>query len=123
MATLPTTCPSCQGTVTVTKLRCDHCETQLDGAFDIPALLGLSADDLVFILRFVQASGSLKEMAKTYHCSYPTIRNRLDALVDRIGKLGVAPGQERRSILDALAKGTLSVAAAERKLRSLRSDA
>ena len=44
----------------------------------------LSEDDLVFIKRFVLASGSLKEMAAIYDISYPTVRLRLDRLIEKI---------------------------------------
>ena len=44
----------------------------------------LSDEDLAFIKRFVLASGSLKEMAAIYGVSYPTIRLRLDRLIEKI---------------------------------------
>ena len=44
---------------------------------------GLSDEDLAFIRRFVLASGSLKEMARIYGISYPTVRLRLDRLIDK----------------------------------------
>jgi hypothetical protein len=44
----------------------------------------LSEDDLAFIKRFVLASGSLKEMAAIYDISYPTVRLRLDRLIEKI---------------------------------------
>lgn len=48
---------------------------------------GLSEEDLGFIKRFVLASGSLKELAKVYGISYPTVRLRLDRLIDKIDLL------------------------------------
>ena len=45
---------------------------------------GLSEEDLAFIRRFVLASGSLKEMAEIYGISYPTVRLRLDRLIEKI---------------------------------------
>lgn len=44
----------------------------------------LSDEDLAFVKRFVLASGSLKEMAKAYGISYPTVRLRLDRLIQKI---------------------------------------
>ena len=44
----------------------------------------LSEDDLAFIKRFVLASGSLKELARSYGISYPTVRLRLDRLIEKI---------------------------------------
>lgn len=44
---------------------------------------GLSEEDLAFIRRFILASGSLKEMARIYGISYPTVRLRLDRLIEK----------------------------------------
>ena len=44
----------------------------------------LEDEDLAFIKRFVLFSGSLKELADAYHVSYPTLRLRLDRLIEKI---------------------------------------
>ena len=44
----------------------------------------LGEEDLAFVKRFVLASGSLKEMAKAYGISYPTVRLRLDRLIQKV---------------------------------------
>ena len=45
---------------------------------------GLAEEDLAFVKRFVLASGSLKELAGAYGISYPTVRLRLDRLIEKI---------------------------------------
>ena len=47
-------------------------------------LENLSDEDVSFIKRFVLASGSLKDLAKAYGISYPTVRLRLDRLIEKI---------------------------------------
>ena len=47
----------------------------------------LSEEDKAFIKRFVLNSGSLKEMAKLYGVTYPTIRLRLDRLIAKVETL------------------------------------
>ncbi len=44
----------------------------------------LKDEDLAFVKRFVLASGSLKAMAKAYGITYPTVRLRLDRLIEKI---------------------------------------
>ncbi|MBN2540304.1 MAG: DUF2089 family protein [Bacilli bacterium] len=44
----------------------------------------LEPEDLNFIRSFILASGSLKEIAKQYQVSYPTVRLRLDRLIQKI---------------------------------------
>ena len=45
---------------------------------------GLEEEDVAFIKRFILASGSLKEMAGQYGVTYPTVRLRLDRLIQKI---------------------------------------
>lgn len=47
-------------------------------------LAALSEEDLHFIRRFVLSSGSLKELARQYGISYPTVRIRLDSLIEKV---------------------------------------
>jgi hypothetical protein len=44
----------------------------------------LEDEDLIFIKKFLQASGSLKEIANQYGVTYPTVRLRLDRLIAKI---------------------------------------
>ncbi|WP_330369332.1 DUF2089 family protein [Metaclostridioides mangenotii] len=47
-------------------------------------LENLDDEDINFIKIFVTSSGSLKEVAKIYDVSYPTVRLRLDKLIQKI---------------------------------------
>jgi hypothetical protein len=44
----------------------------------------LSDEDKSFLKRFVLASGSLKAVAEEYGISYPTVRLRLDRLIEKV---------------------------------------
>ncbi len=44
----------------------------------------LEEEDLAFIKRFILCSGSLKDLANAYGVSYPTLRLRLDRLIEKI---------------------------------------
>lgn len=47
-------------------------------------MVNLDDEDVSFIKRFLLASGSLKEMARQYEVTYPTVRLRLDKLIQKI---------------------------------------
>ncbi len=47
-------------------------------------MANLDDEDLSFIKNFIMASGSLKEIAKQYEVTYPTVRLRLDRLIQKI---------------------------------------
>ncbi len=81
---LPVSCPSCQAHLKVKSLKCDSCETEVTGLYDLPLLARLSESDQQFILRFVKNSGSLKEMAAEMKLSYPTVRNLLNDIIERV---------------------------------------
>lgn len=52
---------------------------------DVPNwILSLEREDIEFIKNIVINSGSLKELAKFYDVSYPTVRSRLDKLIQKI---------------------------------------
>ena len=86
----------------------------------VPAwFLHLDDEDHQFIKRLILASGSLKELAASYGVSYPTIRLRLDRLIERVRTLdSVAeddPFQARVRLL--VTSGELSARAAKELLR------
>lgn len=51
-------------------------------------LTDLSSADIAFIKQFILASGSLREIAKIYDISYPTVRSRLNQLIEKIQSSG-----------------------------------
>lgn len=44
----------------------------------------LDEEDIAFIRNFILASGSLKEIAKQYDVTYPTVRLRIDKIIQKI---------------------------------------
>ncbi len=85
---------------------------------------GLSEEDLAFIRRFVLASGSLKEMAEIYGISYPTVRLRLDRLIEKIKLLtSDAVGSEFERLLRIeYAQGKLDLGTMKRLLKAHKED-
>lgn len=47
-------------------------------------LVDMDGKDLTFIKEFLLSSGSLKKMAEVYSVSYPTVRHRLDQIIQKI---------------------------------------
>lgn len=47
-------------------------------------MINLDEEDMSFIKKFLLASGSLKEIANQYGVTYPTVRLRLDKLIQKI---------------------------------------
>lgn len=84
---LPIQCPSCENALSVTQLSCGKCSTIVSGNYSLPLLLQISEEEQNFILQFFMTSGSLKEMASQMGNSYPTVRNKLDDIIQKINVL------------------------------------
>ncbi len=59
----------------------------VEGRFGLPLLARLTEEEQAFVRTLVLCGGSLKDVAKAYGLSYPTVRNRLDAVIARIKEL------------------------------------
>ena len=84
---LPVNCPSCESELSVTELSCPACLTRVSGNYLLPLLLQIPEEEQQFILDFFLSSGSLKEMANQMGKSYPTVRNKLDDIIEKIKSL------------------------------------
>lgn len=84
---LPIYCPSCDGELKVKQLSCDNCGTAIAGDYSLPLFLKLNKEEQEFIMDFFLASGSIKEMAKQAQTSYPTMRNKMDEMIEKIKKM------------------------------------
>ncbi len=79
----------------------------------------LSDSELDLLLELVLASGSLKQMASHYGVSYPTIRSRLDRLIQRVKQLQEdrPPDPMAHKLADLVETGQLLPSAGHELLR------
>ncbi|MDT0293329.1 DUF2089 family protein [Mesonia ostreae] len=87
MKKLPVKCPSCAKSLKVSQLSCEACDTIISGSFDLPVLANLPREDQQFILDFMLSGGSLKKMATQLNKSYPTVRNMLDEIIEKLNQI------------------------------------
>ena len=83
-------------------------------------LLSLNEEQLDLVMQLVLASGSLKDLARVYQVSYPTIRLRVDRLIERVQKIVAnTPTDPITELLaDLVERGEITVSAA-RSVRDL----
>ncbi|WP_263359209.1 DUF2089 domain-containing protein [Acidicapsa ligni] len=74
-------------------------------------LCQLPEEDLDFVLQFVLSSGSLKEMARLYSVSYPTIRTTLDHVITNLQQRvdGAPPDPMTNLLADLVERGELKI--------------
>jgi hypothetical protein len=77
-------------------------------------LAALPREDLDLIAELVLRSGSLKDLAAEYGVSYPTIRGRLDKVIERLAaaKNGKAPDPLSEALASMVERGELSASGA-----------
>lgn len=109
----------CNKPMQVQKLKCPSCDITVEGRFSISRLAQLDTEQQEFIERFILASGSLKEVAKEMNISYPTVRSKLDKVIDTL-KYSIEQEEKRRKeILDAVEQGKISAEKAAELLRGI----
>lgn len=101
-------CANCGNPMEVVRLHCGECDLTLDGRFEISALGQLPPEDQVFVVAFVRHHGSLKKMESLFDISYPTVKNRLNAIAARLDRGFEAP-PANSEVLEKLARGEISV--------------
>jgi hypothetical protein len=83
----------------------------IEGAFELPALAQLAAEDQVFVAAFVRSHGSIKQMEKYFGVSYPTIKNRLNRIGARLPAVEIeAPAEapDLSALLDGIERGEIT---------------
>ena len=110
-------CPSCDTLMQLERLRCPGCQTTVEGSFRWPRLSRLMTADQELVELLILASGSLKDVAKKLAISYPTIRRRLDELIQRLEGELKADEAYRKQLLREVASGKRTAAEATRLMQ------
>ncbi len=135
------TCPVCEGELAITRLHCRSCGTALEGEFGVGRFGRLSREQLALLESFLRSRGNLKDLERELGISYPTVRGRVESLLRALGLAdGDSPAatdedepasadapnpttdkaaEERRSILERLARREISADDAATALRGL----
>ena len=101
-------CPDCDKAMKLTAATCAVCGLKLEGDFEVSALGRLSEEDQVFVVAFLRHHGSIRQMERILGISYPTVKNRLRAIVDRLDETFAAP-RPNALVLEQLSRGEITV--------------
>ena len=105
---VPANCPVCGGSYVVTQLQCDGCKSRLEGQFGTGKLSSLSGEQTAFVEVFLSCRGNIKEVEKVLGISYPTVRSRLDEVLETMG-FAIRRKDEKADVLEALSRGEISI--------------
>jgi hypothetical protein len=123
------TCPVCEGELQVSRLRCTTCGTAIEGQFSVGRFGRLSREQMYLLESFLRARGNLRDMERELGISYPTVRNRVEALVRALGladdsappvpatPVDTGEAALRRDVLERLARHEITAEQAAAELR------
>lgn len=113
-------CPVCHDPLEVRRLECVNCGTAVEGRFAQSKFDRLTPEQQEFVEVFLLARGNIKEVERVLGISYPTVRNRLDGVLEAMGHKVErdAPSSDRRAeVLAALDRGEITAAEAIKMLK------
>jgi hypothetical protein len=87
----------------VSKMTCHACQVSVEADFPSTRLANLPLEHQRFIEIFLLAGGNLKQIAEQAGVSYPTVRSRLDKVIESLRQEIARTQKVRGTILDPLA--------------------
>ena len=119
-------CPICNDKLIAKTLRCDKCDTEITGEFNLSPFDYLSKEQLDFALVFIKCEGNIKAIEKNLNISYPTVKKNIDDLISALGMNNVTEinveennNYSREEVRKMLKTGEISFEEAEKLLGGL----
>jgi hypothetical protein len=122
---LPTKDPISGGELHVSEVACDASGIAIKGRFEIPRYARLDAEQNKFLETFLRCRGVLNAVERELGISYPTVRARLDSLLQALDLTPVKEespkksAEKKRAILDQLEKGEITTEEAKARLKEV----
>jgi hypothetical protein len=112
-------CPYCGTPMTVTQMSCGGCRVAIAADFPMSRIASLPVEHQRFIEMFLLAGGNLKEIAEQVGVSYPTIRSRLDKVIESLRGEIAKTQRVRGNLLDAIEPGKTNAESAARMIKRI----
>ncbi|GAB6085989.1 DUF2089 family protein [Alkaliphilus crotonatoxidans] len=111
-------CPICNHDMTVTRLHCAHCNTTIEGEFELCKFSKLTQEHRDFIDVFLKNRGNIKEIEKELGISYPTVRSKLENVIQALGHRSAPVVKvNKKEILEKLSQGEITAEEAANLLK------
>ncbi len=108
METAELRCARCGQPMQIVRYHCEACDLVLEGTFGLPPLARLTLRDQVFVTSFLRVHGNITKMEALLGISYPTVKNRLNAIVEQLDAAFQGP-EDPAAVLERLARGEITV--------------
>lgn len=103
--------------LTVERVRITDNDIIVEGSFELPPLARLILEDQVFVTAFIRNHGSIKDMEELFGISYPTVKNRLNRIAQKLEFVEINPPPSHGEIIAQLERGEITVEETLKKLR------
>lgn len=112
-------CPICNEELYVTRLSCNNCDTSIEGEFSLCKFCKLTQEQKNFVEIFIKSRGNIKEIEKEMGISYPTVRGKLENVIEALGHKPkyTEPKMDKMEILEKLDSGQITSEEAIRLLK------
>lgn len=112
-------CPVCGEELYVSKLSCHNCHTHIEGDFSLCKFCKLTDEQKHFVEVFLKSRGNIKEIEKEMGISYPTVRGKLENVVEALGYKPKysEPKVDKKEILKKLSNGEITSEEALKQLQ------
>lgn len=108
-----------KGPIQIEKVKCASTGYAVEGPFETPALFQLNEEQFNIVESLVINGGNLKKVAEEIDVSYPTLRSRLDEIIDLLKVESARMHEKRLEILSAIEKGEITAGEGAKRLQSL----
>ncbi len=106
--------------IEIDRIRLKESDVYIDGRFELPPLALLTMEDQIFITAFIRCSGSIKDMEDLFGISYPTVKNRLNSISQKLEFVEINPPASRNEVITQLERGEISVEEAIKNLEEIK---
>ena len=102
-------CPVCSSKLLISKIKCPKCNTVIENDFEMSKFEYLTDSQLKFIEVFLKNRGNIKDVEKELGISYPTVRAKLDEVINALGyNVSKSNSVDKKKVVDMLDKGEIT---------------
>lgn len=105
--------------MTVSRMTCHGCHVAIEAVYPSVRLANLPTEHQRFIEIFVMAGGNLKQIAEHAGVSYPTVRSRLDKVIESLRQQLASPQEVPGASLDEAATDKMPADEAARIIKAV----
>lgn len=98
MTKLISKCPSCDGALKVSALKCACCGLELKNDFGLSVFDQLNREQYDLLISFLKNRGNLKEVQSDMKISYPTLKKKMDELLGALNLTDASRKDEQKEI-------------------------